>query len=1129
MNDLFKMKNNCIQNFYIIGLSPNDFFQHESKGEKEIKLVNILTSNTEMELIPKIITKYPPTDSNFNSIPNDIIIDHCFPRGFKMQKSLKKIETKTYFCFELDNLKYNYLFQKKFLYSKIYFSCLKFYEPLENYEKFELELDKKDNEQNNKNIINDNTKNDKYFYYIPKVICFANLLPFTKEFYKLLDYIYDSFLYYNKNIEQYDTNNLGPPLEKIIEKIVMTLPFPLSTTKETIISYKFNFPLNSNQNILKKNPNETCPNNESKINIQKYEPFYFFMNNEHSLFLINLFSFFSEEEVIKIFKYIILEVPILFFSDNIELLSQIIQGFLSLTQPFTYVQPHTTILPSKFYGIINAESRFIFGIAENYSPNFFKNNNILLDKSIIVVHFLNQKGKIEEPKKSEEQKDYVIIDNYNIFHYINNDPFLPNDPISLDFPIAPKKKLLNNLKSLVSESKKKKNTNNNNPDELELMFNQQIRNLFFMFLTKILKGYTDYLLRTNNYNINKDKKTENFNGDSILYKINYTNNMNDNSQNSQILFIKSIFSMDEFIARFPKENHIFYRAFFNTKLFHNFIREIVFSTDEQICLKHQLFDLFTHIKQHKELKKNENYRGFWQKAKNICYSNKKIGNKKTEKEPIISEASKEIINISNDSVFNLDEKKILSNKNNQKKALTNYYQLINNIDNLNNSTDENISEQQILIKYPIFPKLLFDNQFFDIAYEKLFYRHYLEIPNQRIIERFYKDLKEINQTNFDKYKDILIPKNKMESDLNVQSNDNATLHKNTILVKNYIEFNWLLLISFSLWYCNDIIETEIRINKIFDVLDKMEVIEEQVLIYLYLAIYNFGNKSQFIKMFEYLNRFMGYSPYICFIFLCLKVSQKEDDESESKNDKIISDNKENYLENKNNDKKKETSINLKIRSFMDLNKYKEDDNKERDNIIYEETSKEKNKKNISSDLIRNISNTKEEITFYTIQQCKKCKKENKILNNYELIHNRMNQKNEHIYYKCKECGEKNEDVKLEYYLSLINKKKNESIVIFQGQFNLIPPNKIYQQIKEYFIYLNDYKLDIDHIFSNDKICLLNNIFYFTSKSLPFDFLIPYQNQVDRDYFSELEDEEEIENNNENMQKYSINKDNFSLK
>ena len=156
------------------------------------------------------------------------------------------------------------------------------------------------------------------------------------------------------------------------------------------------------------------------------------------------------------------------------------------------------------------------------------------------------------------------------------------------------------------------------------------------------------------------------------------------------------------------------------------------------------------------------------------------------------------------------------------------------------------------------------------------------------IKNLYDILKVLNKHYLNKYKEILLPKGQNEvsgstkeiieirrsissnyNNMNINTNQNLE-----VLVDNYIEYNWLLLISCSLWYCFNPLETEIRINKIFDVLEKIDFIEEQVLFFLYIAIYNFGNKSQFIKMFEFLNRFMGYASYTNLIYLCLKLNFK---------------------------------------------------------------------------------------------------------------------------------------------------------------------------------------------------------------------------------------------------------------
>ena len=98
----------------------------------------------------------------------------------------------------------------------------------------------------------------------------------------------------------------------------------------------------------------------------------------------------------KIFKYILLEIPLLFFCKNKSALSLFVDNLLSLLNPFVYILPHISLLPQELYGLINSESKFIFGINEEYSKDFFEENNIDLDKSIVVV-------KLDPLKKKRKQ------------------------------------------------------------------------------------------------------------------------------------------------------------------------------------------------------------------------------------------------------------------------------------------------------------------------------------------------------------------------------------------------------------------------------------------------------------------------------------------------------------------------------------------------------------------------------------------------------------------------------------------------------------------------------------------------------------------------------------------------------
>ena len=1132
MSNYLNMKNNLIQNFYIIGITQEDI---------NSKIKDISLSNSNIKLDPKIISKFPDVNSNYNTIPNEIIIEHCFPIGYKIIKGKKKeIENNIYnFWFELDNLKYNYVSKYQKLYSKIYFTCLKFNESLHDYEKIRTEINSLDKENKNESQIKENNQNlnsltEDNAIFFPKVICFASLIPFNRELTKILKNLYDYFLYYKANINKNPNNEVFlindlSPIEKIIEQVVMCIPFPISIKNNYCVLYKFNFPINlmnsntsDNLTITKSKSTHITlskkdfnfPYNNTNINFQVYDPLNTFLNNIQSISLNSIFSFSTEEEIIKIFKYIILEIPILFFSENIELLTQIIEGFLSLLDPFEYVQPHISVLPSKFYGVINTEYKFIFGINEKYNHDFFKNNNILIDKKIIIIHFLNQKGKIEELKKIEDQKDYVIIDNYNIFNFINNESeLLPNgakiDITNVELPIKYKKNLLSRIKLNWNEAKKKKM---NLLEDSGNIINQKTRYSFYKFFVNILSGFTDYLQRIPKYDINSDKDEGFYLGDSIRFKINYNNNNNYN--NNETLFIKAVFNMDEFISKFPKDNHIFYKVFCNTKLFYNFIRKYVFPMDEQISLSNKYFNVITFFKKHKELRKQHKYKekfSFYEdpfKSKRISKSELKI-----------------FINILNDMNFNSSEKQILIKKKNE--ALTKYNQIVN--------IPKSPQNENIQIKYITFPKLLFDNSFFDISYYELFYRHYLEMPMNNEIIFLYKEISKLSEELDEQYEELIFSNNQIEKNntgknlldlARTSNNTSSTIFSNNtnsninfeVLIDNYIEFNWLLLISHSLWYCHSQTEIDIRINKIFDMLEKIEFIEEEVIFFLYMSIYKYGSKAYFIKMFEFINRFMGYSSYSNLLYLYYKLTQKE---TKDTNNKEIS------------TKEKESTP---LRSFCDINEIKSN--------LDHPKSETPGEINYSKELSGSL-NQKEEIIFYTTQICPNCKAKIKIENINDIIFHRISKKRRKIFYKCGECGQDKLEMKVRYQITLNNKKIGESLVITEGIFKLIPPHKIYQEIKEYLLNLKDYQLDIDNIFTNEKIHLLNNIFYFSEKSLPFDFLIPYEGKGNRDYFfedEEIVDEEEeddknkiiIENEEEKDKKqkleiFSINNDiNFSL-
>ena len=85
--------------------------------------------------------------------------------------------------------------------------------------------------------------------------------------------------------------------------------------------------------------------------------------------------------------------------------------------------------------------------------------------------------------------------------------------------------------------------------------------------------------------------------------------------------------------------------------------------------------------------------------------------------------------------FSLKEKDILLEKKDE--ILSKFNQILNTTDS---STNE-----KIILKYIIFPKLFFDNSFFNLPYSELFYKHYLDIPTNSEILYLYKHISKLRK------------------------------------------------------------------------------------------------------------------------------------------------------------------------------------------------------------------------------------------------------------------------------------------------------------------------------------------------------------------------------------------------
>ena len=87
--------------------------------------------------------------------------------------------------------------------------------------------------------------------------------------------------------------------------------------------------------------------------------------------------YFRIKEVFEIIKFMLLEEPMLFFCEDIHVLTYTIEGLLSLLYPFEYQYPAISVLPEENYSFISIFKHFIFFIILKFNCTFSIINNAI--------------------------------------------------------------------------------------------------------------------------------------------------------------------------------------------------------------------------------------------------------------------------------------------------------------------------------------------------------------------------------------------------------------------------------------------------------------------------------------------------------------------------------------------------------------------------------------------------------------------------------------------------------------------------------------------------------------------------------------------------------------------------------
>ena len=1033
---LFSHKYNLFQQFFIIGIEPKILYTIYSTNIKTIP---------EPLIGPVIITKYPNYELPYINIQDSMLISHCFPQGFsKKIKEIKNLSDmeKNYqenFIFSLDNqitidknssLKIN----------KIYYTCLLFYEKLNDY-KTCIDI-KKNNSNNNKNNTNDFINKN---ILIPKVICLSSFSPFYMETKSILTSLkqYIDYFHYSPGLPIENKY----PIEKIIEGFIFNLPgLP-----------RMNYALTLNKANSEKSSENIDNKYFSEIRIANTPP------NKRPKIVVNysfLMKFFRIEEIFEILKYIILEEPILFFCDDIKFLTYAVEGFAALIYPFEYQYPVVAVLPEKNYSFINIFNCFIFGINYEYSEELLKEKGIVFEKNTVIVRMelrfkeiLNKnendkfKGnsaviykKCQDDKMivklvhSQNEKNYgnlrnenIIFRNFNnnfkeynkcIFNNEEDNIILSGDKLKLPihYHVKSMKKLEANLAAKFKDIKINSNTSvrssliKQNISALEIekerLFNIELTENIFYFFICITLHYQKYTIKFDISNKNY------FRNEKIEKKF-----------ITDTLSIYDIFDVKGYINNMPSSDRSFYARFLETKLFFNFLKKKIFPLSVQDKLDILFFDNKINEKLSREsvskfeTKFIENNLPNMTGEINICSFRRLIDEK---------------------------YKEFLLKKNNINRAL-NYFQFIkvkNPEENSDCRTSSNCNNDLEFIEdnkdsngisvnfyYFVFPKLLFDG---------IFYKDYKIEQEENSSQFWTRTNADFNSKNcdclynqHDKEGKIIINDNNMTQNYSTYSYNINTNINTFWSLKEYIYILWIRLFAKIFGIIQN---KKYCFGYLLNILNKnYDLIDNDSIIMVFNSVYKYGE----IGMIGELYNCLKYKTYTALLF----------------------------VKEKNNFTQKNLFIKNTYKNINEGNNNIENNNKLLD------VPKINNCMNFNLNLYCNI------------------KKGNKICNApcpYELK-NLFKIKEKYFSFPCPNCQSKSEiTISCKYKDSLNENKNNNNNNDYIITVRLISP---------YFILKENYfekssEINLPYYTEQYLEYYLSALFYFHSEGLFSDFLLP---------------------------------------
>ena len=955
-----------IKHFFILGIDTDKII--DTNYFSNIK--NISDSH---KLTPSILSFFPSFPKNSIYIDKNILLHHCFPNGFYIKK-FNQFPFPEHFTFELSNFPLN---NKQ---SSLYFTCLSFYEPIENYNLFKIIHDKgakfaQKYLQTPQNSQNDNLYNNDIGitcpligqgYYIEKVIGFISGEYHPKVLTKIL------YLLHGKYTGHF--NEIKEPLEKIIENLIFKIPaMKFGKCKLEVRLFK-------KEHYFEYQPVNSVPLSDIEIN--------------------KLFERYDVNDILQIFKYLLLEEPILIFSEKKSELTSAFDSLLSLLYPFKYIQPHCSILPNNSFGLIESCDKFIFGINQSYSDDFFRKNEISIFNKKIIILDLDKKAKyifkkfdvIQIDLDNDFNEDFELFNekdiknkddlkyNYRNINYHKSQNLEKKEiETEIELPTHYKKKTNNILLDYIKSLGKYQNQNTYY-SEID-NFNHKIKEQFSYFLVSILLDYPNF----------------------IKYDFETVDNYLLNPENDFI--IDNIFDVEGFI-NMHKVDELFYRKFFQTNIFKYFIIKKIYPINLEDKIDILYFDERIADKNNKYIFGNKVDTPFMYYQFNS-----------TEQKIFIES-----------EYFSINEINFIQNDSYNIKNHLKYYQVV--ITNLNN---------QISIKYPVFPKLLYDDFYFGKTYFELYRINNIPPLNVNLINQKIKEI----------YKLIKSPEfNSIYKSYNYSLNNYDESNLLKIEQKDYLSNIWVALNALTLNYCKNDEEKNSRFSEIIEKLYDSYYIDIEIITLILIVISKYGTSEQLLITFvKILKNKILLKNYTLHSILITNLTKSFNSDNLSSKTNIIS-SRAAILNKKDSNME---LINLENLTFSKRGIYSQDEN------------------------------TQESIEFGLKTMCCHCRRLNEI--EYELLL-KIKGKPNGVLLQCGNCKKS--------FSPRIKVNIDNKII---ESFELISCWDMLQFIKNEFMTNNKFNIDVINFKKNYNEFFWNAVFYFSLNELNFDFLTPYVKDI----------------------------------